>query len=444
MIESLFLSLAVLLMITYFSFNKDIISPSFLFIGGFTICSYIAFLYKNEWKMDELHFATCYIIVGGGILCYVTELFYRKKYRYVFMKKNIVPSGFSPIRLNKLIFFALFQLIVYALVARYKMTCAGSDLASSIAAIDQEVKYNEESSFALPWYLNISNAFCQVTGFIWGCLFVYYYYLPKKYTKQRIFILVNLVIAMIGTLLSGGRMPLLDHLMAFIVIWFVYYRLRVANPKKLGLSLKMKLTILSVVLIFVTGFTFLGSLIGREKSELGSEYLFAVYCGAQIRNLDDYTTDKYIKKNLVFGEKTLRSFYNFFQDRLGMSILKDPKPEKIGFNYSNGYFLGNVYSSYKPWFDDFQYACIFVMIPFSFLACFLYRKCLMSSFFVSGKLDFWILLYCLLVSSIFQSFFSELFLRRALSVEYILRALFYFYVGICILEGKIVKFSAKF
>lgn len=439
MIESLFVSLFFLLLLTYISFKGDLTSPSFMFISGFTICSYIACGYKQEWGLIQLHFITYYIIVGGSILCYITEFLYRKKHRKTFnIYKTNAAVGFSPISVNKLIWFAIFQTVVYIFVARYKMSYAGGSLAYALAEIDQEVKY-EDSSFALPWYLNVPNGFCQITGFIWGALFVFYYYLSDKYGKQKKLILLNLILTMSGTLLSGGRMPLFDHLISFLVIWLIYNRLRNKEQSVKRFSLKSKIIITSLVVIFALIFTHLGSFIGREKSDLGAGYLFAVYCGAQIRNIDDFIVDYSPKKNRIIGEKTFNSFYEFIQNRLGISLFKKEKVRDPGFNQYGGFFLGNVYSAFKPWYSDFQNMCIFVMVFFSFIACFLYRKCLESDFFSIGKLNIWFLLFCLLVSSIFQSFFSELFLRRALSIEYVLRAIVYFYLAIVFLEGKKIK-----
>ena len=65
-----------LLFAIYRLFNRDLSSPSFLFISGFTIASYVAYCYRQEWDLG-LHANTFYLIVSGSITFFIIEYVYR-------------------------------------------------------------------------------------------------------------------------------------------------------------------------------------------------------------------------------------------------------------------------------------------------------------------------------------------------------------------------------
>lgn len=437
MIELLVISHVLLLYIAYRLFDRDIISPSFLFISGFTIASYIAYCYRIEWNLG-LHANTYFLLTSGSASFLLVEYLYRKKYKATNNKiqQQLPHNKVVNISAYKLLFFALLQTVIYYLHYKHQMAFTNASVwADAISEIDQDNKFGDKS-FSLPWYINVPHAFCQCSGYVWICLFTYYISQSLKNYKIIILLGINVALSMGGSFLSGGRMPLLGYLIPFGIMIFAINRFKNRQKKKQK-TIKQQLTIIGFALLFAGLFSQIGSLLGRHETDtMDAKYVFAVYCGAQIKNIDTFINSnepRLINESLPCPS-TLRYFYDFFNTRLGTDI--DFKKLQTDFKYNGKYFLGNVYTCYSSFYSDVRSGSLLLVGLCSFLACILYRKFNKSIFFATGKIDLKILLYCFFSWGLFLSFFSELFLRRLLSIEYFIRSIIYFYIIIYMLYGK--------
>lgn len=434
MIEQLVVLHVLLLFFIYRAFKRDFTSPSFIFIGGFALASYIAYSYKNEWNMELLHSNTFWVIASGSITFFLVELFYRKKYSYQ-NNPPVFNQNATRLSTNKLIIFAIFQTLIYFLYYRKQMSFVGyGDWSDAISAIDQDNKFGDKS-FSVPVYIKIPHAFCQVSGYVWICLFSYYLKLSKSYNKIKLLLGINMVLSMFGSLLSGGRMPLLGYILPLGIMLYLLHRRK--NQKSQG-SFKQQLGLVLVGVIFILSFSKIGSMIGRHETDnMSAEYVFAVYCGAPIKNLDLYINSSeptLMNKDVPFPS-TLYAFYEFFSTRLGFNIKM--KEQSYSFLSNGEYFLGNVYTCYRSFYNDTKMFSFILAGFMALLACILHRRFRNSTFFQTGVVDINVFLYCFFSMGLVLSFFSELFLRRLLSVEYFIRTTIYFYMVIYILYGKI-------
>ena len=205
-----------MLVLTYLNFF-DYASPTFIFLSGWTLCSIIAYIYRNEWSLQVVALPCALMICGGAIVAFITEYLYRKKYSFVVKKYQYF---FVP-RTWKLVALLVFQCVVYYLVAKNKMSFVSmTNLSDAIGELDHQVKF-EEVVFKLPGYLNISNQFCQQGGFIWTFLFPFYLVKGKKYRKTVFLCGSNLLATIIGSMLSGGRMPMVNYIIPTLLSWYL-------------------------------------------------------------------------------------------------------------------------------------------------------------------------------------------------------------------------------
>ena len=157
-------------------------------------------------------------------------------------------------------------------------------------------------------------------------------------------------------------------------------------------------------------------MIGREESENTAYQVAGVYCGEQIQNLDDYINGNQIISSTVWGEYSFRDFYDKFEN-IGFIELKNDARDLLIFNSSNGYGLGNVYSAFQNYYVDFG-------IEGTFLLCFLigwfmqwlYLIIRKTNDFTSGIISLKTYLYAIIISSMFMSFFSEVFFTKVARV----------------------------
>lgn len=432
MIFFLLFLLLCLLLHAITRFGLDFASPSIHFIFGWTLCVLIASMYEKEWSLD-ISFGCFFLIFGGALFSFWGEYYYREKNRSIISSTLTNKDLFINVpQLWKIAVIAIFQLLIYYQVSKYQMAFTmETSLSESIGTLDYDVKF-EDVKFKLPPFLNVPNQICQQSGFIWCFLFPYFATKFSKYKWHAILCGLNLMIVMIGSMLSGGRMPIFGYLFPTIIMFVLLSKKRLFSSKKV-IKKKLILYISISVLFFSYSFSYIGVMIGRDEKILdNSEYLFAMYCGAEVKNLDDVIkNDKVRKSDLPLG----RSFGGFYVNLCERLRLPPPKKLKnYGFNTVNGYNLGNVYSCYDWYFGDLWYFGVLFPFFISYIMCFLYRKIIDSKMLFTGRINLYYCWFAYLSMGTVLSFFSELFFTRW-NIESFVRYSIYWSMIIWFLQG---------
>ena len=395
----------------YRTFKCDLGCPSLQFVVGFLICSFIALFYKERWNLNIFHGQTYFLLIGCALVFFITEIFVLKLTKSANLNNNRLK--FEPIENWKLFLFVVLQILYIFLVSRYIMSQAirGSELSGALAEIDQDSKY-EGKDLVYPLHINILRTISLYGGYIWCCLFPFYFQLGKKYIWQKILIFANLLLTITGSMFSGSRGSAFPYI--FATLMFGYMVLILKKKGKLKIPFRFKVFVLLFVFVFANLFGQLGKMLGREtvSEELEStQYLFAVYCGAQIKNLDDYLTNDNIRKENLLGRNTFDKIYRSIYKLSGEKMPR--AKNNIGaFNTVDNWFLGNVRSALAAYFADFGWFCFVVVAIFSYIISKLYYNVKKEEFFYTGKPDLTILLYAYLAFSPFLSFFGEKFFTR--------------------------------
>ena len=112
MVTFLVIGCLILLIISYYLFNRSIISPSLLITGGFFISSINLYLNRNTWYFNSK--LTIILILAGLITfmigCYIVNLIFRSK-----QIKEIKDIKFNSFKI-RLIVYLLFQLLLYFII----------------------------------------------------------------------------------------------------------------------------------------------------------------------------------------------------------------------------------------------------------------------------------------------------------------------------------------
>lgn len=80
-----------MLVLTYLNFF-DYASPTFIFLSGWTLCSIIAYIYRNEWSLQVVALPCALMICGGAMVAFITEYLYRKNIVLSLKNTNIFCS----------------------------------------------------------------------------------------------------------------------------------------------------------------------------------------------------------------------------------------------------------------------------------------------------------------------------------------------------------------
>jgi len=436
MIEAIVILLSVLLLIAYIKLGKNLTRPSIIYIGGFWVCSIAAYLWKEEWGLHKMSGGTLFMIVGGALLFFLVEW---RDYRTHTLVEEREPleeiTPLHPISSLKLVLFFFFQLLSFYMLSRAKMAYAVTDdLATALLEINNDEKFND-TLVLLPRHVSYSYQLCRLAGYIWCILLPYYQFASPKYKKQKYLLALNLITIIIGIIFSGSRMGILYYLISYICFYYICYQYK-NGWKWVRLPKKMIAVILSIGILFGILFQSLTSAVGREESDQSIGMYLAIYCGAQIKNLDDYIQYPFKQNNRknLFAQYTISNIYNNIGQRQGSGQTRQYSAE-LPFNTYGSYPLGNVYSAYYNYYLDFGYWGILCAGLMSFFLAIIYRKMLQSKFWKTGKIDFGLIFYSWFIPYAFLCFFANEFWGY-FSIEGMLKNLLLFWLFLFYLQGK--------
>lgn len=408
MIVFVVLSLFVLLIIDYYSSGRILSRPSISYIGGFLLCAIVAFSWRVEWGLQKMAYGTVFLFVGGALLFYIVEFFYFKLYPINYEIVEVKYDDFVPIKPQKLIAFLFFQIMVFYLYSRFKMTYVGTDdLSTALGEVRMDVSFNDiEVKF--PFYIGLPYGFCRAAGYIWSLLIPYYSMKSSKYNKQKMLLILNFIVCIFGVYLSGGRMGFLFYIIPIIIVYYILCQY-VTGWKGGFFSKKISMYIMAFAVIFGVLFSQLGTIMGRQKTSETASVIFSIYCGAQIKNMDDYINYSFKQghEGEYFGQYTFKRIYkNVLDDLLGC---KHRETDLSYYNTHGNYFLGNVYSTYQDYYIDFKYYGILLAGLMSLFVAFLYKRAIISHYWKDGRLSIWVLLYAYISHMPFLCFFANQF-----------------------------------
>ena len=443
MIEAIVVSLSVILLIAYKKLGKNLSRPSIIYISGFWICSIVAYLWKEEWGLHKMSGGTAFLVVGGALLFFLVEWHDYRTHALVEPREPIDEiTPLYPISSSKLIVFFVFQLLSFYMLAKAKMAYAVTDdLATALLEINNDEKFND-TLVLLPRHVHYSYQICRLAGYIWCVLLPYYQFASSEYKKQKYLLALNLITIIVGIIFSGSRMGILDYLISYICFYYICFQYK-NGWKWVRLPQKTLAVILIVGILFGALFKALGTAVGREENENPIGMYFAIYCGAQIKNLDDYLQHPFKQDNRknIFAQYTISNVYNNIGQRQGSGQTRQFSAE-LPFNSYGIYPLGNVYSAYYNYYLDFGYWGILCAGAMAFVLVIIYRKMLNSQFWETGKLDFGLILYAWLIPFAFLCFFANEF-WGFFSIEGSIKSLLLFWLIIFYLQGKELTMNNK-
>lgn len=153
-----------------------------------------------------------------------------------------------------------------------------------------------------------------------------------------------------------------------------------------------------------------------------------VYIAAPIKLLDLFITEEYLSDNgMPVGFYTFNHIFHWLGLHLG---IKDwYQTADFGFRSVNGVFLGNVYTTFKPYYQDFGLiGVVFLSCLMGIIFSYVYyrikyiRK---SSAYISQ--DTWTVIYAFLFYSIALAFFYNWFYEYFFDLWF-LKMMIYFYI----------------
>lgn len=352
-----------LLILSYQMFEGDIVSPSFIFVVMFMLSFFDVLLCLSMWNTTLALNTLTVLITGATVFVFVSLMIH-----FVFAKinktdtKRSIPnkkSEYIKISTWKMLAFFIFQCVVIFYMQKYiKILMApyvtdGS--LSSAVSMYQYLKKFTVLQLDFPKILTYSFVLSSSSSFVWGYVSIHNFYYYRKWDP---WVLINLILSLGGSFITGSRGVALQAIMTLLVFYVLLYR---DGPKKINVRKVLLFPSLLMIGILVS-FRFMAGLLGRDDS-LGLFEYVSVYLGAPIKNLDTFLNTQTIQNSQFWGYNTFSMQWKWLSDTFNLNI--PATAINTNMQYLNGHNLGNVFTAYKDFISDFGYigamVCVAVM-----------------------------------------------------------------------------------
>ncbi|MCB6607715.1 O-antigen polymerase [[Clostridium] symbiosum] len=419
MIYILLFLLVVLFGIIYF-FSRDIFSPSCVLCESYIISIISGIIHSKmlgwDFNISLKTFGLCLIGMVIFELAYGFTYYIQKK---TLIKNNIETRRFAlhsiDISRTKIGILICIQIIVLILYIYYFVKNIGG---LSIATItDTMMSYrssyyfedNANSNTLIPSFVTQMTKISRVISYF--CIYIFI--LNKlnsddKKTRNRLLLIPCLIYIPI-VLLSGGRYYIIMFFISTFIIWVILNK--VLNNKQV--LLKNFIKIVASILFVLLFFSVTRTLVGRTSTTGILEYITG-YLGRNVKMLDMYINDPITQSN-IWGQET---FYSLNRILYKLGILKEKYTIYLEFRYLNGISMGNTYTAFRCMYNDFGMIGVIILqtiegIVFSLIYSFITLKKI-------NTYSILVLLYSMLIATLFMHSYSESFYNEVISLSYII------------------------
>lgn len=381
---------------------RSVASPPFLLGAGMLSASIMALTYYSDWEMDRM-LPESVLILGGGTLFFTFSCILLNKVfpsTVKFRSKQSWNSSFNVSFLHKFYLASICIGVLGILLKVFFLRGHFGELSLSALIMAKRMDdWNGTNEFLLPSWVRQMGSYTLVLSVftIWLlCLIVTKQSFELLKIKKLLY--VHLAVVFFDGMLSGSKAPMLNMALQFGLFYiFAYY----SNNRSFFIERKIWIRTIFVLLLLSLSFRGLSLMIGRSVEDTSNTDLLAEYCGAEIKNFDLFMHSSIRVKPQRWGDNTFRSLYT------------EINPNLV---YSNGEFqsvknfdLGNVYTMYKPFYEDFGIEGVFGMCFFiAFISMFIYSKT-KKSLYMNENLNVYLLIYSTIILPLFMGFFSSKF-----------------------------------
>ena len=399
MILIVLLFLSIIFISSIYASNKCFGAPAVIFSASFLFSGMWAYGYAGAWNRS-LQWNTSVIIVTCVFLfvftCVISSHFHRRLKYYSNYKYANIDLDYEYINIDKwkVIAYLIIEILIITIYARQIIRGSNSLLLSD--AINSV--YMGRAELSLPLHIRILLAVIRGGGY-WFSYVIVVNFLKSKKIEWLMVIIV--VLSMIATSLAGSRGTSICLLLSFpAYVLILSYR-----NNRFNRSIKIKYIISGIILIIILLWIFprIKILLGRGTSSSGMNHV-AVYVGAEFFNLDRYLNSFDIPTNTgTFASLTFSSLETTLAKYFGFTINKPYMP--YPYIYSNGLFLGNVYTVLYVFLYDFGYLGSLVAVAlYAWFCQIVFDKA--STTIIDNKIPISVLIYGYLFGLLTMSFFS--------------------------------------
>ena len=295
------------------------------------------------------------------------------------------------------------------------------NIASYISEFDKTVKFSE-NFIKTPFLVGNMRTLVLAVG-TWFIYITINNFISKR--KIDFYDISIIIISMVLSLLNGSRTPLFFMISSGLVYFLL---ITTMNNKQINnkFDLKILLKVGIVGIAFLCLFGTFAKMLGRDIKENPMDYL-AIYCGAEVKNLDLFLQEDHDRDAQYFGAQTFQPLIASIGRKIDSDAFENYKLD-LPFRKVGGYNLGNVYTTFYPYIYDFGYpGLVFFVMIMAFISQIIYEK---AQKIKDGYPSIWTIAYGSVFSCLLLSFFSNKFYENVFTTDFVKRLIIWY---LCIL-----------
>ncbi len=427
----------ILIFIIFLYLDKDFFSPTAIICESYLLTTVCAIYNIESWKID-LSMKTVSIVILGILAFAITSLFVLR----VCIKKRqkAEANNLSKVEVNttKYKFLVLLQLICVLLYLYYVIQTVGgisrfSNFSNLMNFYRTNTAYGELDS-GIPTYVNQLVKISNIIAFISIYILIRNKLMAKKTKdnnkqKGNFKYYISIFLFLLVSLLSGGRYGLIIFILGSIVMWKILDDTIFEKQNKIQVGKISKIVCLIVIAMVI--FSNLRGIVGRKNDSDIVSYI-TLYFGGSIQLFDIYLESP-IAESEIFGKET---FYGINRTLAKLGIIN---PYKMHLEFrSLGNSSGNVYTSFRNFYQDFGMAGVYIcQIMLVIIWSLYYKKVKYKN--LSKGIDVSLIIYCKYIGCLFLHSFRDNFFSTVVTFSTI-TVIFYIYAIQYFLEKLKVKF----
>lgn len=381
MIYILLFWMLFLLIFCIYVFNFEIMSPSIISVGMFSVATLFAALNKTNWNIELS--VKSFVLLSSGVLCMViTELFVKSLCR----KRDIYTQQHCEnkeqpyfLRINKpfsylIIIFSFCSVLLYM---RAALSLANDSASIFGGSVFFRINQFAKRSLELGLEGGISGVYVQLGKFVMGFTYIYLYkainnIIYGEKIKSNLDTILMLLLYLILIIFQGTRTPIINLVIFGIIVSYAKYMQKRNWSIKKTTGRKYIKRIIQIGLIAIPSFFIFGEyILGRRTGNTLWQYV-SEYIAGGIQHFDQYVKNP-IAPNQHFGEETLAYIYQGLY-KLGLSDFT--RTIHLEYRWTNSFIHGNIYTFFRRPLQDYGILgmYLFTIIVYSLYCYFYYKK----------------------------------------------------------------------
>lgn len=394
----LFISECLLFLFAFFLSRQDIMAPSVIMCVMFILSTSVAMLAANEVKI-KFGFESFEILFAGILTFILAEAVFRKWFQRGVTRvtkthflQALKDQPFYAVHIQGwLLVIALIMdiLIVFWYVIEIRRNI-GSTGGAIRAVIGQSVATSWDEALINP----ILNQFMKINkalGYIAGFVLIQRILVKEREIFQTIGLILLMILGQVAAFVTASRGGILQFLSALLVEYNILWHQKHGWHR----NVSWKLVRIGIVCITVGVPVFYYAVVWMGRTSVQSLRTMTeatnIYLGYPIYSFDLYVKNPPLSFSTGFGEESLVGLNVFLKKYLGIDTFV--RNVNLETRYSNGHFLGNVYTFFRRPLHDFGFAgmLIFTIFVAFFFSSIYYGKIKWRSRTI--RTDCWSMIY---------------------------------------------------